>query len=114
MLVVDRSIYAQYGADGTGIDFMQLSADLIREHRLGSTPSILDSEATSKGMSLSPSSLGVSPPAYDDIYGSKLNNWDLPPSYSQLSIMLQLNCVNSNSDERRTDDEEIVDRESEL
>lgn len=89
MLVVDRSVFAQYGAEQTGINFMELSAELIREHNrlhtTGSTPSILDSEATSKG--LSPTSLGVSPPAYDDIFGGK--NWDLPPSYSELSIMLR-------------------------
>lgn len=91
MLVVDRSVFAQYGAEQTGMNFMELSAELIREHNrlqhhtTGSTPSILDSETTSKG--LSPTSLGVSPPAYDDIFGSK--NWDLPPSYSELSIMLR-------------------------
>lgn len=122
MLVVDRSVYAQYDPDGTGIDFMELSAELIREHNrqqnTGSTPSILDSEATSKG--LSPTSLGLSPPAYEDIFGSK--NWDLPPSYSELSIMLrtfsvkvegqegervtvqELNAVNS----ARTDEDEVV------
>lgn len=93
MLVVDRSVFAQYGAEQTGINFMELSAELIREHNnrlqytTGSTPSILDSSETTSKAGLSPTSLGVSPPAYDDIFGSK--TWDLPPSYSELSIMLR-------------------------
>lgn len=108
MLVVDRSVFAQYGAEQTGINFMELSAELIREHNrlqhtTGSTPSILDSEATSKG--LSPTSLGVSPPAYDDIFGSK--DWDLPPSYSELSIMLRTFSVKKVEQE----DEEVTVRE---
>lgn len=89
MLVVDRTVFAQLQADNTGIDFMELSANLIRQqeqqHQLhgggpGSTPSILDSEATSK--CLTP--LGVSPPTYEDIFGEKAG--DLPPSYSELSF----------------------------
>ncbi|KAJ3650224.1 hypothetical protein Zmor_021924 [Zophobas morio] len=87
MLVVDRAVFAQLQADHTGIDFMELSANLIRAQRYqtGSTPSILDSETTSKG--LSPTSLGVSPPAYEDIFGDKSN--DLPPSYSEVSLMFR-------------------------
>ncbi|RZC35860.1 hypothetical protein BDFB_008686 [Asbolus verrucosus] len=87
MLVVDRAVFAQLQADHTGIDFMELSANLIRAQRYqtGSTPSILDSETTSKG--LSPTSLGFSPPAYEDIFGDK--NSDLPPSYSEVSLMFR-------------------------
>lgn len=87
MLIVDRTVFAQLQADHTGIDFMELSANLIRAQRYqtGSTPSILDSETTSKG--LSPSSLGVSPPAYEDIFGDK--SCDLPPSYSEISFMFR-------------------------
>ncbi|XP_044264147.1 uncharacterized protein LOC123010979 isoform X2 [Tribolium madens] len=86
MLVVDRAVFAQLQADHTGIDFMELSANLIRSQRYqtGSTPSILDSETTSKG--LSPTSLGFSPPAYEDIFGDKS---DLPPSYSEVSLMFR-------------------------
>ncbi|EFA07331.1 uncharacterized protein LOC655240 [Tribolium castaneum] len=86
MLVVDRAVFAQLQADHTGIDFMELSANLIRAQRYqaGSTPSILDSETTSKG--LSPTSLGFSPPAYEDIFGDKS---DLPPSYSEVSLMFR-------------------------
>ncbi|CAH0551386.1 unnamed protein product [Brassicogethes aeneus] len=88
MLVVDRSVFAQLQAEQSGIDFMELSANLIRaqRHQTGSTPSILDSETTSKG--LSPISLGLSPPAYDEIFGDKLPT-DLPPSYSELSLMFR-------------------------
>lgn len=88
MLVVDRSVFAHFQADETGLDFMELSSNLIRAHRLQygcfgpSTPSILDSEATSKG--LSPVSLGYSPPAYEDIV-----KCDLPPSYSELSLLFR-------------------------
>lgn len=84
--MVDRSVFAQLQADHTGIDFMELSANLIRAQRYqtGSTPSILDSETTSKG--LSPTSLGFSPPAYEDIFGDKS---DLPPSYSEVSLMFR-------------------------
>lgn len=93
MLVVDRSVFTQLQADHTGIDFMELSANIIRAHQMqyASTPSILDSEATSKG--LSPTSLGFSPPSYDDIFGEK--NSDLPPSYSEVSLMFrQFNKIN--------------------
>ncbi|GJQ76407.1 hypothetical protein Trydic_g2123 [Trypoxylus dichotomus] len=87
MLVVDRTVITQLQADQNGIDFMELSANLIRAHHLrySSTPSILDSDTTSKG--LSPISLGYSPPSYEDIFGEKAN--DLPPSYSQLSLLFR-------------------------
>lgn len=87
MLVVDRTVITQLQADQTGIDFMELSANLIRAHHLrySSTPSILDSDTTSKG--LSPISLGYSPPSYEDIFGDKNN--DLPPSYSELSLLFR-------------------------
>lgn len=94
MLVVDRTVFAQLQADHTGIDFMELSANLIRAQRLqtGSNPSILESEATSKG--LSPTSIDFLPPAYEDIFGAK--NSDLPPSYSEISMMFR-NMSVSNS-----------------
>lgn len=106
MLVVDRNIFAQLQADHTGIDFMELSANMIRAQRLqnGSTPSILDSDTTSKGYS--PTSLGLSPPAYEDIFGEK----DLPPSYSELSFMLR--CFNSPPDTRKPEGDEEDDRNS--
>ncbi|XP_060522046.1 uncharacterized protein LOC132699390 isoform X1 [Cylas formicarius] len=91
MLVVDRSVFNQLQVDHTGIDFMELSADLIRaesgQYRItNSTPSVfIDSDNTSKGMS--PTSLGFSPPAYEDIFGKKA--LDLPPSYSEVSIILK-------------------------
>lgn len=88
MLVVDRSIFAQLQTDHSGIDFMELSANIIRNHQrlqFGSTPSFLDSEATSKG--LSPTSLGLSPPSYEEIFGEKPS--DLPPSYSEVSLMFR-------------------------
>lgn len=88
MLLVDRSVFAQLHTDQPGLDFFELSADLIRaqRHQTGSTPSILDSDTTSKG--LSPISLGLSPPAYEDIFGDKSRS-DLPPSYSELSLMFR-------------------------
>lgn len=59
---------------------MEISADLIRTQRqLGSSSSILDSSETSKG--LSPTSLGVPPPTYEDVFP------DFPPSYSEISLM---------------------------
>lgn len=87
MLVVDRNVFTQLNADRAGIDFMELSANLIRAHQLhrSSTRSVLDSENTSKGMS--PVSLGCSPPSYDDIFGKR--SLDLPPSYSELSLYVQ-------------------------
>lgn len=104
MLVVDRSIFAQLQADHTGVDFMELSANLIRAQRYqnGSNPSIFDSEATSKG--LSPTSMDFLPPAYEDIFGTK--NSDLPPSYSEISMMLRKlsdeNCSVASGGERCT------------
>lgn len=101
MLVVDRTMFSHLQADHTGIDFMELSANMIRAQRVqnGSTPSILDSETTSKGLSPSPTSLGLSPPAYEDIFGEK--NADLPPSYSELSFMMR--CFNeTGKQEQRT------------
>ncbi|KAF5275186.1 hypothetical protein FQR65_LT04218 [Abscondita terminalis] len=87
MLVVDRNVFAQLQADHTGIDFMELSANLIRAQNIqnASNPSILESENTSKG--LSPTSLDFLPPAYEDIFGIK--NSDLPPSYSEISLMFR-------------------------
>lgn len=84
---MDRSVFSQLQADHSGIDFMELSANIIRAHQMrhASTPSILDSETTSKG--LSPSSTCFSPPSYDDIFGEK--PYDLPPSYSEVSLMLR-------------------------
>ncbi|ERL92633.1 hypothetical protein D910_09946 [Dendroctonus ponderosae] len=95
MLVVDRSIFSQLQADQSGIDLLELSANLIRNQsdtvRLTcSTPSILDSDTTSKG--LSPTSLGFGPPAYEDIFG--LRELDLPPSYSEVSLLLLNNLRN--------------------
>lgn len=94
MLVVDRTVITQLQTDQTGIDFMELSANLIRAHHLrySSTPSILDSDTTSKG--LSPISLGYSPPSYEDIFGEK--NSDLPPSYSELSLLFRQRQMESN------------------
>ncbi|KAK5648894.1 hypothetical protein RI129_003786 [Pyrocoelia pectoralis] len=87
MLVVDRNIFTQLQADRTGIDFMELSANLIRAQNLqnGSRTSTFMSEDTSKG--LSTVSLDFLPPAYEDIFGIK--NSDLPPSYSEISLMLK-------------------------
>ncbi|KAK4884360.1 hypothetical protein RN001_000631 [Aquatica leii] len=66
---------------------MELSANLIRAQNIqnASNPSILESENTSKG--LSPTSLDFLPPAYEDIFGIK--NSDLPPSYSEISLMFR-------------------------
>lgn len=85
MLVVDRSVFSQLQADYSGIDFMELSANIIRAHQMhyASTPSILDSDTTSKG--LTPTSLGFSPPSYDALFGEKEPS-DLPPSYSEVII----------------------------
>lgn len=109
MLVVDRAVFAQLQADHTGIDFMELSANLIRA-QAGSTPSILDSEATSKG--LSPTSLGFSPPAYEDIFGDDKNNSDLPPSYSEVSLMFRTggggNDILALTDRRRNSDDDRI------
>lgn len=63
---------------------MEISANLVREQRprgLGSTPSILDSSETSKG--ISPISLGYPPPTYDEVFP------DFPPSYSEISLMMK-------------------------
>lgn len=97
MLVVDRTVFAQLQADHTGIDLMELSANLIRAQQqfgqTGSTPSILDASSTAdtstkEGMS----PVGLSPPAYDDIFGGggdKDSPVDLPPSYSEVSLVFR-------------------------
>ncbi|XP_022906846.1 uncharacterized protein [Onthophagus taurus] len=87
MLVIDGNVIRRIQTEEDGIDFMELSANLIRAHqrRYASTPSILDSDTTSKG--LSPISLGYSPPSYEDIFGDK--TLDLPPSYSELSLLFK-------------------------
>ncbi|XP_056638536.1 uncharacterized protein LOC130446353 isoform X2 [Diorhabda sublineata] len=72
MLVVDRNVLR------TELELMEISADLFNPH-VGSTPSILDSSDTSKG--ISPTSLGVPPPTYEDVFP------DFPPSYSEISIV---------------------------
>ncbi|KAG5882588.1 hypothetical protein JTB14_030137 [Gonioctena quinquepunctata] len=62
------------------MELMEISADLIHSRRqLGSTPSILDSSETSKG--ISPTSLGCPPPNYQDVFP------DFPPSYSEINLM---------------------------
>ncbi|KAF7284476.1 hypothetical protein GWI33_022070 [Rhynchophorus ferrugineus] len=81
MLVVDRNVFDRLQADRSGLDLLELGANIIRHQVTDSTPSILDSDTTSKG--ISPLSLGRGPPAYEDIFG------DLPPSYSEVSIMLK-------------------------
>lgn len=88
MLVVDRTVFNQLQADQSGVDLLELGASLIRHQNApfpttGSTPSILDSDTTSKG--ISPTSLGYGPPAYEDIF----KDLDLPPSYSEVSLMLK-------------------------
>ncbi|XP_025833487.1 uncharacterized protein LOC108743134 [Agrilus planipennis] len=92
MLVVDRRIFTQLQADYSGIDFMELSANMIRNrHRFeGSSASVLDSESAYKMRSFT--SINCFPPSYEDIFGTK--NCDLPPSYSEISMMLKTNDKN--------------------
>lgn len=83
MLVVDRNVFNHLQVDHSGLDLLELSANIIRHHQqvTGSTPSILGSDTTSKG--LSPTSLDHGPPLYEDIFG------DLPPSYSEVSLAMK-------------------------
>lgn len=79
MLVVDRRIFSQFPPENRGIELMELNSELIRTQL--STPSILDSSDTSKG--ISPTSLGRPPPSYEDVFP------DFPPSYSELSLLMK-------------------------
>lgn len=116
MLVVDRSVFEQFNVDQRtgyygngcgrgcsgivgggmdngrnspgGIDFMELSANLIRAHRM-STPSVLDSETSKCATPLSIADY-TRPPSYAEIYDL---TYDLPPSYSELSLKTKCNAV---------------------
>ncbi|CAH2005338.1 unnamed protein product [Acanthoscelides obtectus] len=96
MLVVDRRVVSrlQNHRDVGGMEMMEVGADLYRPsmHRrpsqpltIASTPSfIIDSSDTSKGVT--PTSLKLPPPAYGQLFPS-----DLPPSYSEISLMMKQN-----------------------
>nr|CAH7746297.1 unnamed protein product [Callosobruchus chinensis] len=95
MLVVDRRVVTrlQNHRDAGGMEMMEVGADLYRPsmHRrpsqpltIASTPSfIIDSSDTSKGVT--PTSLKLPPPAYGQLFP------DLPPSYSEISLMMKQN-----------------------
>ncbi|XP_066154763.1 uncharacterized protein [Euwallacea fornicatus] len=113
MLVMDRSVFSQLQADQSGIDLLELSANLMRNplRMAGSTPSILDSDTTSKG--ISPTSLGYGPPAYEEIFGMK--DFHLPPSYSEVSLMLkeqQRECFELKAVHVEQDESEEANEES--
>lgn len=92
MVVVDSNLIAQLQTDNTGIDLMELGLNLMRAQMIqdGSSTSFLDSESTSKRMSSA--SLDFLPPSYEEIFGSKAD-CDLPPSYSEVSMMLMLRSL---------------------
>lgn len=79
MLVVDRRFFPHLHPESRGIELMEINPDLIGTRPQLSTPSILDSSETSKG--ISPISLGHLPPTYEEIFP------DFPPSYSELSLV---------------------------
>lgn len=90
MLVVDRSMFQAFQSEPTGLDFLELGRHIMRNHSMisESTPSILDCDSTSKG--LTPDSLDLQPPSYDEILRK-----DLPPAYSELSLMFRTQCYPS-------------------
>lgn len=90
MLVVDRNFFNQINLDTTngGIDFMELSANLIRTNRDRSTSSILDTSETSKCLTPLSCNNFTNPPSYSDIFNCFNRNNDLPPSYSELSLLI--------------------------
>ncbi|KAL3286153.1 hypothetical protein HHI36_000665 [Cryptolaemus montrouzieri] len=90
MLVVDRSMFEALQSDPIGLDFLELSRHIIRNQSIftESTPSILDCDSTSKGLT-TPESLNLSPPPYDEIFG------DLPPAYSELNLMYRTSTRSS-------------------
>lgn len=111
MVVVDSNLIAQLQTDNSGIDLMELGLNLMRAQMLqdGSSTSILDSGSTSKRMSTT--SLDFLPPSYEEIFGSKANG-DLPPSYSEVSMMLMLRNLAQSGFEytacgRRTADDSV-------
>lgn len=81
MLVVDQRVLSQFHPENRGIELMEINSELIRTRTQLSTPSILDSSNTSKG--ISPTSLGKPPPSYEEVFP------DFPPSYSELSIVMK-------------------------
>lgn len=118
MLVVDGAVFAQFQADTTGLDLIELGESVARAGhtsltlnnladsvtRYSSTPSILeiDSETNSKH-GLSPVLGSNPPPTYDSLFGNKANA-DLPPSYSD--ILRQLHELVDAEDDDDEDDEE--------
>lgn len=81
MLVVDRRVFSQFHPENRGIELLEINSDLIRTRTQLSTPSLLDSSDTSKG--ISPTSLGRPPPSYEEVFP------DFPPSYSELSLIMK-------------------------
>ncbi|XP_044746204.1 uncharacterized protein LOC123307822 [Coccinella septempunctata] len=84
MLVVDRSMFQAFQSDPTGLDLLEIGRHIMRNQSLisDSTPSVLDCDSTSKG--LTPDSLDLQPPSYDEVLRK-----DLPPAYSELSLMFR-------------------------
>lgn len=76
--MVDRRVLSQLNPDSHGMELAEITAGLVRTPRQLSTPSILDSSETSKGVSP-----GLPPPNYEDIFP------DFPPSYSEISLMMK-------------------------
>ncbi|KAK9875419.1 hypothetical protein WA026_007812 [Henosepilachna vigintioctopunctata] len=114
MLVVDRSMFQALQSDPGGLDFLELSRQVIRNQSFftESTPSILDCDSTSKG--LTPDSLDNSPPAYEDIYMK-----DLPPAYSELSLMFRTQrrfseCASAQNIEMNVTQQESLDNKTEV
>lgn len=60
---------------------MEINTHLVRTRTQLSTPSLLESSDTSKG--ISPISVGRPPPSYGDVFP------DFPPSYSELSFVIK-------------------------
>lgn len=97
MLVVDRSIFAQMEADDTGLDFLELSANVIRAHHnylMQHDQEYIrqhqSDDTLSKGdLTLSDESVQHKPPAYEDIFGYCKAGGELPPSYSEANLLLR-------------------------
>lgn len=80
-------MFQTFHSDPSGLDLLELGRHIMRNQSLisESTPSILDYDSTSKG--LTPDSLDVQPPSYEEVLRR-----DLPPAYSELSLMFRTRC----------------------
>lgn len=107
MLVVDGTVFAQFQADTTGIDLLELGESVVRAQQeqmltpnsFVSTPSLIDidSETNSKDFNLPSPMSSLPPPTYESLFGDN-HSLQLPPSYSETFRNQEVEVIISESE----------------